>query len=364
MQTYPKPEDGPSGGWGPARKPGRSSLAEADVSTTHCCQLLELPDDVVAHEAAPLPTPQGGGGFGTLLEPVLRDACDGRLSEVSWFRTDWQRGGALTGSATWRGDDGRDHDVVVKLPVPPCERRWIEALQEAEDVVPHLYAHGEAIGGYDLAWLVMEKLPHGPLGPAWGGREFDLLAEAAGRFYKATSPHLPKGDPLVRDWEKLCAQARTAVRDRGMAEPQRWNKALKKASRKLKKWLKVWNDRPLEDWCHGDLHLANALTRTPAPEGPAVLIDFAHTRVGHWIEDAVYFEHLFWARRDRLEGRKLCKMIAQERKRQGLKVDPNWPHLAQVKRGLLAMTTPAQLQHEGDPRHVRAALEMLEITVG
>ena len=28
------------------------------------------------------------------LAPVLAEACDGRLSAITWFRTDWQRGGA------------------------------------------------------------------------------------------------------------------------------------------------------------------------------------------------------------------------------------------------------------------------------
>ena len=35
--------------------------------------------------------------FGAQLEPVLHQACGGRLSPVRWFRTDWQHGGALTG---------------------------------------------------------------------------------------------------------------------------------------------------------------------------------------------------------------------------------------------------------------------------
>ena len=33
------------------------------------------------------------------LAPVLAKACEGRLSEVTWFRTDWQRGGAVVVTA-------------------------------------------------------------------------------------------------------------------------------------------------------------------------------------------------------------------------------------------------------------------------
>ena len=35
----------------------------------------------------------------TNLLPALREACDGHLGPVSWFRADWQRGGASTGTA-------------------------------------------------------------------------------------------------------------------------------------------------------------------------------------------------------------------------------------------------------------------------
>ena len=63
--------------------------------------------------------------------------------------------------------------------------------QEREE----LYAHGEALGGYDMAWVVMERLPHGPLGAAWNGQQFDLLIEAAGRFYQAAQQITAAGPP-------------------------------------------------------------------------------------------------------------------------------------------------------------------------
>lgn len=320
-------------------------------------------DDGVAHEAASLPSNMTVGGFGTLLEPVLRRACDDRLSSVTWFRTDWQRGGAATGYATYHADDGKQHHVVVKLPVPPCERHWLVNLQPFDHAVPRIYAHGDALNGYDLAWVVMERLNHGPLGSAWGGKEFDLLTDAAGRFYAAAAEFPLKGQRRDVDWQAVLDRARRAAREQTLPDAHRWSSALKKAHRKLKRWLTIWHDRHANDWCHGDLHLGNALTRTPAPHGPALLIDFAHTRVGHWVEDAVYFEHLYWGRRDRLAGRKLCKMVGQMRKTLGLTVDADWPRLAQVKRTLLAMSTPIQLHHGNDPAHLRAALAVLEAEV-
>ncbi|MFP3422344.1 hypothetical protein R0K19_23525, partial [Bacillus sp. SIMBA_161] len=57
----------------------------------------------------------GGGPLGATLEPIVRAACGGRLSPVTWFRTDWQRGGAATGYATFTpagegGDAGASGD--------------------------------------------------------------------------------------------------------------------------------------------------------------------------------------------------------------------------------------------------------------
>ncbi len=301
--------------------------------------------------------------FGAAVAPVLQQVCNNCLKDLHWFRTDWQRGGALTGYAAWR-NGGPEREVVVKLPVPPVELKWLRRLQDAGDVAPRLYAGGEELGGYDIAWVVMERLPHGPLGEQWGGGEFDLLVEAAGRFYKATAEHPLEGRPREIDWEKALDTARRHVREHSLEHEQRWAHALKQAHKKIKHWLEVWRDRPIEDWCHGDLHLANAMTRKPAPGGPAVLFDFAESRPGSWVEDAVYLEHLFWARRDRLHGRKLCKQLAHERKALGLHNDADWPRLAEIKRALLAMSTPAVLRHDGNPRHVAAALEVLETYVG
>ncbi len=320
-------------------------------------------DDRASHQAAKLPDQMTGGAFGTLLEPVLRKACRECLSEVTWFRTDWQRGGALTGYANWTEAD-QTRPVFVKLPVPPCEQHWLLVLQDAEDVVPSLYAYGDSLGGYDLAWIVLERLEHGPLGSAWGGAAFDLLVEAAGRFYKAAHSHPCHGQLLAENWAERWQQSWEAVRNGAMVDDYRWKRALKKAHRKLTQWVRVWEQRPTDYWCHGDLHLGNAMTRQAPPAGPALLLDFAKTRVGHWVQDAVYFEHLYWSRRNQLGGRKLCSAVAHERKRHSLPVDRDWPRYATIRRAMLALSTPAMLRFAGDRAHVAAALEVLEREVG
>ncbi|MBB6430428.1 aminoglycoside phosphotransferase family protein [Algisphaera agarilytica] len=329
--------------------------------------------------------------FGAALEQPLIDACGGRLSKINWFRTAWQRGGALTGFATFSDDRGAEHDVVVKLPVPPRERRWLVRLQPTPTndmgrgdesfgfarpvsavggVVPRVLAHGESIGGYDFAWVVMERLPFGPLDEKWEGREFDLIVNAAGRFYQASqdTPIDPSWGPRKRDWPTMLAEGRKRVQARGCAEPQRWKAALKRAHKKLDKWVELWDGRAGDGWCHGDLHLGNALTRVSHDdeadrESPnlkaAALIDLAEVRVGHWVEDAVYLEHLFWSTPHRLHGRKLVSMIARERKTHGLSAGEDWPELARVKRALLAMATATRF-HEVSRGHATAALEVLE----
>lgn len=303
---------------------------------------------------------QGHQPLGAALEPVLKKTCDGRLSDLSWFRTDWQRGGALTGYATYRDEADQAHRVVVKLPVPPAERHWLVALQSHDHVVPQVHRHGDTLNGYDLAWVVMEALPHGPLGSAWQGREFDLLIEAAARFYAATATHPPLGQPDGRDWIDLVGRTRKQLQSASLPNVQRWRKALKKNKSKLKQAVALWQDRPLSDCCHGDLHLANAMTRVPAPDGPAVLLDFARVRPGHWTEDAIYLEHLYWHATDHPGTHKLAKRIADQRKQHHLPLDADWPRYAQAKRILLAMTAPLRIEHMPHVRQLEVALEIVE----
>lgn len=301
--------------------------------------------------------------FGSSLEPALLEACGGRLSELRWFRTDWQRGGAVTGYARWCGTEGEAADVVVKLPVPPQELRWLERLQmngEATPIVPRLYESGVELGGYDFAWVVMERLRYGPLDAGWGGAEFDLLIEAAARFQAGASQFALEGEPPTEDWPALLEEARRALRECVLGDVQRWKGALKKLKKKLKPMLSDWADRAELGWCHGDLHLGNAMTHQPPPAGPAVLFDLARVRVGHWIEDGVYFEHLFWTTPQRVNGRDLVKALSQERKRLELPVDSSWPRLANIRRVLLAVGNLAAQSRRPDPAQAQAALVTVE----
>ena len=144
------------------------------------------------------------------LAPVLVEACDNRLEDLVWFKADWQAGGAATGTAVHRRVDDKRVAAVVKLPVVQRELVWTRRLQddEAEDlVVPRLYASGETLGGYDLAWVVIERFEHGPLGLHWHDEHIPRIAEAAARFHAATSAFPIDQAPAPEPWDSLLREA-------------------------------------------------------------------------------------------------------------------------------------------------------------
>lgn len=343
--------------YGPATAPAEQ--ARAATSADRHAPIL-TPIEVPPEADSPSPLPESPAAFsplGAALAPVLIEVCGRRLSQPRWFRTDWQRGGAMTGHATWTDDDGRERDAVVKMPIPPAERRWLVQLS-SDEVTPRVFAHGRELGGYDLAWAVMEKLPHGPVGSRWGGEGIRMLCEAAATFY-ARAALVPIGKPPVpRDWHEQLKRARDHVGKTTIRESQRWRKALKQAGKKLDGWLDVWRARDMTYWRHGDLHLGNAMSRDPAPGGRAVLIDLPAVGPGHWVEDAVYFEHLYWANPAGLYGHKPVKLIARYMHDCNIPPGENWPELANIYRALLAMSMPGRFDAAGGG--ASAALNILE----
>lgn len=355
MDQPDTPEHCTSLGSNPAQAIDQAPVASepAEVEQTE-------PVEVLPRSPSPAPLPQDTplAPFGAALAPVLLKLCDDKLANVNWFRTDWQRGGALTGYATWTDEQG-SHDAVVKFPVPPKERRWLVQLS-SDDVTPRVFAHGSELGGYDLAWVVMERLPHGPMGTPWGAQAYDLIAEAAANFY-ARARLIPMGDPPPqRDWAGLLKRSKQSISKDTIDHSQRWRKALRAAGKHLPDWLDTWHARDTGYWCHGDLHPGNAMSRTPAPNGPAVLFDLACVHPGHWVQDAVYLEHLYWAAPKSLHGTKPVKQIAQHLRDYGLPPGHNWPDLANIYRALLAMSAPAQRQTNLGKGHIAASLKVLE----
>lgn len=300
------------------------------------------------------------------LAPLVVETCSGKLGSVTWFRTDWQRGGAATGKSHYALDDGRTIPVILKLPVNQREIFWTQRLQ-ADDpstcVVPRLLACGETLGGYDLAWIVIEAFPHGPLGSHWHEDHIPRLAEAAARFHLASSRFEVDQVPTSEPWHDMLAAAAQAIKTNHIHHEQRWAAAIKAIRSKSDKLIREWNEREESQWLHGDLHLANAMSRVGLNEGPVSLIDLAEVHAGHWIEDAIYLERQLWAIPERMKAHKPVKDLAAARKALGLPVEGTYLRLAMIRRALLAATAPRFIKSEGRPAYLEACLQRLEIAL-
>ena len=305
--------------------------------------------------------------LGPALAPALMECCRNRLSELRWFRTDWQTGGAATAFGKFASEDGSGpREVVVKVPVGPREYRVMTALSDRDTPTPRVSAHGTELGGHDIAWVVMERFPGSPMSAKLHRDVIAHLVEAGVRFQEACGEVMP-GDAPIRehDWEKLVDRGRECVRANEGTVPHaaQWLSALKHVQRVLPKLVQAWSGRDKHTWCHGDLHPGNCLHR---PEGSAwgpsryVLIDFAEVHRGHWVEDAVYLERQFWGRPQILDGLKPVSLMAQARRERGLDTSGDYGALANVRRVLMAATTPAFLEREGHPAYLNATLEVIE----
>lgn len=305
-----------------------------------------------------------GHDLGPQLQPALESNCDGRLSDIRWFTTDWQRGGAATAHASWKGEDGIEYDVVVKLPVGPTELKFHTRLAERGAPVPCVVASGTEIGGYDLAWIVMERLPGDPLSKSVEKKTFRLICESVGEFYARAESCVPlETIASPTKWEGILDKARKAIHESAIPNEQRWTNAVKKTQKALPMLAAKWRTRPINAWCHGDLHPGNALMReenSPWGQPGCVLIDFAEIRPGHWVEDAVYLERLYWGRPEVIKGVKTTSLIAKGRRNNGLENGEDYAELGNIRRVMIASCVPAFLQREGHPTYLEGALGVLE----
>ncbi|MBC7772104.1 MAG: aminoglycoside phosphotransferase family protein, partial [Pyrinomonadaceae bacterium] len=330
------------------------------------------------HVLPPVANPNGHTDYSSLataLQPALISACDGDLSNIEWFRSTWQSGGAATARAKFALTNGRVADVIVKLPVGPAEYRWTTRMEglDAPDgahcelehgCTPRVFAAGTQLGGSDIAWLVVEKLPGHPLSHDFNGRAArDLLAAAVEWYDRAAKlrPILPADHPPRKDWAGKLARAREALDDALIADVDRWIDVVEQTQRSLPRLLEIWHSRPFNTWCHGDLHPGNVMRRgadegSPTPGG-CVLIDLALVHAGHWVEDVVYLERLFWARPDLLEGVDPVTTVSAELRKRSMQGSEDHALLANVRRVLMGASAPAFLAKEGNPRYLHAALE-------
>jgi hypothetical protein len=162
-------------------------------------------------------------------------------------------------------------------------------------------------------------------------------------------------------------RARARCVDNALDATREWLGAIDAADGILPALLERWHGRPLDTWCHGDLHPGNAMIREgcmdrshengSADRRCGVLIDFSLVHPGHWVEDALYLERMYWGREELLCGIEPLRCLAENRALLGLHADGVDDELADIRRLLMGVTSPAFLHHENDPAYLGAALE-------
>lgn len=326
-----------------------------------------MPGEPAGHHGAPALS-RGHTPLAHALVPALIDACGGpdRLKHISWFKSDHQRGGGATASADLVDDDGREHPVIIKLPVGYQEWKWTTRLAELQrfdqrPVTPRVLRSGLELGGHDLAWLVIERLPGRTIGNHMDEPTVRQLLSSCARLQQLCSrvDAASITTPRKTDWELMMRRSRDALHRGTVLTPhdaQIWNNELKAVHRVLHTLLHRWDARTKHDWCHGDLHGGNAI-RTD--DGHVVLIDMALVHTGHWIEDALYFERVYWGNPSAMCGVNPLKDLALHRRELGLSCEGDYGRLAAVRRVLTASCAPALIEREGNKPYLDAALEII-----
>jgi hypothetical protein len=171
--------------------------------------------------------------------------------------------------------------VLVKLGVNANQLYWSRMVaKSAPDLMPLLYASGDGLGDLEMGWIVMERIPFGPLGPGWNGDEFVMLLDAAVRFQREAgnieARHVATLDvDMLRSWLEVGI---------GLDPPGPVDGVLERFEADFA-WV-----APVCGYevCHGDVHMCNALSRTPPPlSSAAVLID-CQPIIQLWAFDAAY----------------------------------------------------------------------------
>jgi hypothetical protein len=348
-----------------------------------------MPHAVQAHDGGS----PAHSGLAAALEPVLHEVCEHRLGPVEWFHAAWQRGGASTGFSTYRMRNSQQPvPVLVKFPIGPVEYEWTTGLgcvtlctacDDEEKFVaahdratPRVLAHGTQLGSYDMAWVVTERLAGDHLPRHMNAAMVTELMTRVLEFHQAAGKHKPvAGRYKSPDWSMLLERARHLSHEHAIADFQQWSEAIRHVLKHLPSLQARWEARTIDTWCHGDLHVANALRRVApgctlaAPgDGPCVLIDLALVHPGNWIEDALYLERQYWGHEEWIGHVKPVSLLARLRREAGLPTVGDYNELANLRRVLMGACAPALIAIEGsNQKYLKSALrhvqEMLPMVV-
>jgi hypothetical protein len=256
-----------------------------------------------------------------------------RFHQPRMIAPEWTWSDARFARGLW---DGRD-EAVLKVGGDPGDRFMTAFLQAgAPGLAPRHHAGGSLAGTIRAEWMVMEHIPHGPLGPVYGGGEFDLLLEARVRLHRATSDHAfasatPDHAYLRSRMDRgLSAGAPASLAPLAETFEEEWT------------WMtEVFGT----SCCHGDFHLANALSRHQRPHGPAVLIDFSPVSAP-WVWDLGYLQALVSSAIDRPGSNHLIERYAALLRREGVRAVPE----AELERAATIAVTWNLLAFAADPK--------------
>lgn len=232
--------------------------------------------------------------------------------------------------------------VVIKAGVTEAEMYWTEHLSAADAVLfPKLFAVDRLparAGREPLGFIATERIPYTLIGPVWEGRQPDMLLDAVAAFYQAArgiAPHHISPLPLeeVQQW---------LPRGGSKHPPGDWQSVLAHVEEDYA-WL--LQHCPFEV-CHGDLHVGNALSRTPPPNGTALLIDL-NPVLQPWVFDAAWVEVCAWSDHRRRGTGYTVRQLAERRSSLGL---PALPADVQEKSGRIALAWLAM--RLWDPDHL------------
>lgn len=246
-------------------------------------------------------------------EPALRGVAD-----LAAFRAEWGSSG-LHFAGKWTASGA---DVILKVGVSRSQRWWIEAIADEDPgLAPMLFASGGRLGDVELGWILTERLPGG-LHAGWDGLEFGMLMTAGARFQRFARSH-PTGPHSTTTAEDVAAWISCAI---GRGAPGPTAALLENLDHD---WRFVSGVCPPEI-CHGDLHMANVLSRTPAPQlSEAVLIDFEPSLMP-WAFEAAYCQVLN-SDPDRVGWHGLVPLMAERRTSLGLPTVSNDTDLTRVE---------------------------------
>lgn len=231
--------------------------------------------------------------------------------------------------------------VVIKVGVTEAEMYWTEHLSSADAVLfPKLFAVDRLparAGREPLRFIATERIPYTLIGPAWEGRQPDMLLDAVAAFYQvAQSIPTHHVSPLP------LAEVKRWVDGSSKNPPGDW-RGVQDHAEEDHAWL--LQNCPFEV-CHGDLHVGNALSRTPPPDGTALLIDL-NPVLQPWVFDAAWVEVCAWGDHRRRGTGYTIRQLAERRSSLGL---PALPADVQEKAGRIALAWLAM--RLWDPDHL------------